>query len=700
MTERWTYQGDGWGATRGFRPDVPPLQPSGYAPVVAGAQLPINDVLPVTGTIRYVAVDGDDAQPGTDIGAPKASLQSAVDASAAGDAVVVRGGTYQLSSQRCSIGKAVEVRAYPGEVPVFDNTYEVSSWTAEGDLRWVPYTSLPAKKSAEGINLTVESFYPPATFSNGLPTGLAAERGFANVSGAASYSIPASQTEADASGARVITGIYPDQCWVDGQPLIQVFVKELVRPGCFYVSRVPSGSDPEPPQAVRLYVHADDAAGTVEVSRVVHDSQPYFLYVHGDNATVRGLRVRGHSSHRGFFALQTGTGVSGLTVEDVEFIDTASTAIKLYGDHDGAGTFGGTKLVKGTALRRVTVQGTGWMGMSAQYTDDTVVDACRFTNINRHSESDASPKSGAIKGTKNHRMHILGSIVEDCHDSHGVWLDQSNYDCIVAGSYFAGVSGAALFWEISHKILIVNNLMINRADSGITCRISGGSGARIVNNTIIGGAYQLYVIAELRGRMVGGRWLAEHTERYGSGDYSDDSGGYASSDLDKARGGAFAGVNLTPGMEWKGGADEVVNNILVGAGTNAGMYFRPKTASATVNVEANEVVPALLDGNLTQTASGFHGEVDVVSGRDGDVDRANLSVWRSALGADYYSYVSGKDASGASRTDPDYWVVRADGSPTDWLASAHASAPLPPADLGDYLIVDGHHYGCYVDQTA
>jgi hypothetical protein len=78
---------------------------------------------------RYVAPSGNDANAGTDINAPLATINQAITLAAAGDTIWVRGGMYMQSS-RVNIpatrngvaGNPIKLFAYPGEVPIIDGT--------------------------------------------------------------------------------------------------------------------------------------------------------------------------------------------------------------------------------------------------------------------------------------------------------------------------------------------------------------------------------------------------------------------------------------------------------------------------------------------------------------------------------------------------------------------------------------------------
>jgi hypothetical protein len=721
MSTAWTRYATSWRAVGGRVLNDTPTPPGGggsWIEAEAGAVLPLASYSLATlpGTKRYVSPSGNDSNAGTAEGSPKLTLQSAINASANGDSIVLRGGTHDLEANIATVNKSVTIVAYPGELPVFDGSQAApGSATTDGATKKFAYTPMQAKASGEGFGLTQEAQFPPATFDgSGNPTGFAADRGWAIVTGSAAYSYPATQNSSSltaGASAKVITGIFPDQCWVDGVALKQVLAKSLVKPGYFYVGR--TTSDDTNPVSRFMYLDPADAAdmskvrvsksGTKTVSSVTNG---YFLFITANNVTLRGFKVFGHSPSFVFFTVQTQTGISGLRIEDVEFDSCASITLKLYGDQNGS-SFNGAKIVSDTTLERVTVRRAGLMGMSAQYTDDTTISHCLFEDINLAGEIDASPKSGAIKATKCHRMRIEYSIFRNIL-SHGVWLDQSNYDCTFAGNYLTGIQDSYLFWEISHKILVANNLFVKSGNSGIVVRVSGGSGAKFVNNTIVGGANPFYIIAELRGQQTAnGRWLSEHTERYGAGgSYDADSPSGSASDLDKARPGAYAVlplVNMTPGMNFKGGATMVLNNVIGHWGSsNVAAYFRGKTSNTNVNVPANEVVPPAspagsFDGNIYQSQNSLLAQVDVKSGAAGAIPVANtLAAWRGVNGlgqAHYNGLVAEAYGIGASSG-----YVLQTGAPTTLLEGKQGTAAPVPTDaaINLYVPAGSRNYGASI----
>jgi len=73
----------------------------------------------------YVATNGSDSNPGTNIAEPFATLGKAAGLAVAGNLVYLRGGTYTVSSkislkQIATAARPIRIRAYPGENPVLD----------------------------------------------------------------------------------------------------------------------------------------------------------------------------------------------------------------------------------------------------------------------------------------------------------------------------------------------------------------------------------------------------------------------------------------------------------------------------------------------------------------------------------------------------------------------------------------------------
>ncbi len=119
-----------------------------------------TDVVPSTpkSHIYYVAVNGSEANTGS-LNAPFQSINTALSHAAAGDTVMVRGGTYYeqvIFPKSGLLDKSITVKAYPGEKPVIDGSkITVSGWLPLVTLTNVRYISL---EGFDICNLTSSAF--------------------------------------------------------------------------------------------------------------------------------------------------------------------------------------------------------------------------------------------------------------------------------------------------------------------------------------------------------------------------------------------------------------------------------------------------------------------------------------------------------------------------------------------------------------
>lgn len=656
-----------------------------------GADLPITyDLSTLRGTIRYVAPGGSDAAPGTKA-APFATLTKAEAASASGDTIVVRGGSYPIADNAVWVDRDdLTIIAYPGEVPLFDGSKSApTSATTEGSLRWIPYTTIPAG-IGEGLSLRD---LPEAEFDPSGPIGLAADRGWECVAGPTVYESPR-PTAADRDGCssrqlpKLISGFYPDQVWLSGKPLVQVMDKARLSDGEFFVERN-SRSDGQP-VASRLYLTSEDAAnlGALRVS----ESTGPFLRIAADRVRVEGIRIFGHSPGWSLYTIEVAQGTRGVALTDIAVDSAAGIAVKV------AGAASLASLVRDLSLTRVSLLRSGWSGSVVLYGDGVTFDSSELNDANGHMEFARGPQSGGVKATKTHRMRIVKSNFLR-NRGFGAWWDQSSYDTQIASSTFSGNSASAVFYEISHGLTMVNNVLIG-SSTDPTLRLAGASDVKLVNNTLVGGKDTIAVLTDARSRTYGPtqRLCSEHAQRYGgSPTYTQDCGFYAS-ELDQARPGAYGAANLTPGMDWYSSVSMMLNNIIANP-SSSGQCGAPTPVcvlgyttwgkGALVELSSIFNPGSRIDGNVYQgsTAAIFRN----ASKQPGQFSASDVATLRgpSALGSGYY----GLDVERSGRSGSD--LVRQDGAPTASLAGLHSLAAAVPndAEVNRYLPIGTRHYG-------
>lgn len=667
---------------------------SPVVPGQRGEQLPLSyNIGDLQGTTIYMATDGNDVNGGS-VNSPVRTLQRAVNLVPAGGNIVIRGGVYPISSE-VQIGKNnVTITAYPGEIPIFDGTQLASTDTVvEGDLVHVSYTTIPSVLSSQ-------TFYDcPRALSSGVPTAIGEDRGWVNCPTSTTYENTTS-TGLSNNNARVITGYYADQVYVDGQRLIQVHWKSKVGPGKFWVDR----SQVNDNQAVstRLYLHSSDAADMSKVR--VSTSSGYFINFgnFSSNITLRGIKFYGHAANMGASTVVIGKGSVGHLLEDLSFENCSMRALWIF----GGATSGTPNLNEDIVINRITIDNASWHGAAIVYTNNTQVKNSVFKNCNPHWEYNFSPQSGGIKATKNHDM-LLENCLFSQNVGHAIWWDQSNYNCIAAGNDFLYNEGASIFYEISHGLVMVDNYTIMTNTSNVAYRLVGSSGLKVVNNTAIGGQVPMSITVDPRSReFVPGVSCANHYDRSGSqvgySFVSDCWPGYTS-DLDMYR-----DASQTPLLDWMPEILVFVNNVMSNPsggtgpcgsniplciktyddfGNTAGPFDEP------LLVDPNLIVPSnvVFDGNL-YNRSGTFAQVRtaddagyVSAGQGAGIVASDITSWRNYMGQKFKPGIDSVAVSGPN-------LVDASGNVT---GVSHENAyPVPvDADINQWIAAGTKHFG-------
>lgn len=110
--------------------------------------------IPSSGVI-YLAQTGSDSNPGTAIGAPKATLASALSAASSGSTIVIRGGSYHEGGLEIGTKTGVTIQNYPGEAVWFDGTTTLSGWTNNGNGTWTAsYSFTQDRQLGKGSNVS------------------------------------------------------------------------------------------------------------------------------------------------------------------------------------------------------------------------------------------------------------------------------------------------------------------------------------------------------------------------------------------------------------------------------------------------------------------------------------------------------------------------------------------------------------------
>lgn len=395
----------------------PPTTPT------SGAVLPINYALSsLTGTVRYIAPNGNDTSGNGSATAPYASITKAVAVSASGDTIVARGGTYR-SQGNLKVFKTIRLIAYPGETPVFNGAKQVTSgWITEGEFRYVPYTPRPATDAvcATTVNQCV-------------------------------------------SGDGV--GKYPDQAWVGSTQLKQVLQKTALVDGKFYVDLTNQ----------RLYMTATNVAqGGVEITEM-ND----FLHLFSPNTKLEGFRVTRYSNTAndyGVFTFEPGADSS--LMKNVEVTEVAFEALFYAGgaDKNTAAT------VENVTLARSNFMGIGLsytddftlkaskitdMNFNGEFTSSPVSGAIKTARTYRTRITDnviTNNKSHAIWFDVSNSDAVIANNIITGNSNTGVFYEISD-KLLLINNYIVSTGGAQpVKIAGSSGVNIVNNTLIGGTD--------------------------------------------------------------------------------------------------------------------------------------------------------------------------------------------------------------------------------------------
>ena len=306
---------------------------------------------------------------------------------------------------------------------------------------------------------------------------------------------------------------YPEQAFINDEPLKQVASKDAVKPGTFYVEdpNPTTLKDPKnennrlgfnipPAHEVTWYLGSDPTQGTAEISKYARA-----LTSTGKRFKMRGINIAQFSPHQywgykdpvladmsGPIALSV-NGESSL-VEDAIFAQNGSGASAFF--FDGPKEKGAPG-AKNSILRNSQFVDNGANGAGANYAHGSVFENNYFARNN--NEKFLTKDCGAYCGIGHVKItHILDftfrNNILDNGDSPpnylrenlinntapGFWCDEGCINAKVVGNYFINMP-VAIFDEVSDGTIIASNI-IEGGDYGI--RASGSSNTRIYNNTI------------------------------------------------------------------------------------------------------------------------------------------------------------------------------------------------------------------------
>lgn len=245
----------------------------------------------------------------------------------------------------------------------------------------------------------------------------------------------------------------------------------------------------------------------------------------------------------------------------------------------------------------------------------------------------------------------------------------------VANNHLEGNSGAAVFFEISDDLLLINN-RIFASGSGQPVKLAGSSGLKVVNNTIVGGKDPIGIYTDSRSKP----GCADPSQPLCAGSYS--------SERDSKR-------PIPDTLDWMPRLDYMINNIVASphssglCGGTAALCILSHNADAYQPLEeiihqadpTRGIPQTFMDTNLY-----LNGSTTIIRTVEGN--HSSASSWSSAA-AGSPIYIGGIDANSASGAT----CVNSDGSLTGSVSHSSATPVPNDAKMNLYVPAGTRHYG-------
>lgn len=410
-------------------------QPSGgpYGPI------PQSYAVPKSGTVYYIAPDGDANATGTALNSPT-TIESAIARVVTGDTLVLRGGTYRTGSLQLNQG--ITIQPYRDEQPILKGTQLATDWQALRDGVWRTKwsTLFPAeplgwwRREREGMRTPLHRFNNDMVFINGQ---LLKSVGWEGELDENSFFI-------NYDTGYVHIGVDP----ADKQVEITAHDIALHRP-----SREVHGkaSDRKGP-TIRGITFTQYAYRAIDIEgkkpSTTAEQEP----------TDDPIGVSDPADH--------GKEVVGTTLENVTISFTSRVAGYFRGD--------------GLTIRNSLISDTGTEGIYVIGSSDVLLERNIVRRNNIEQLTGYYPAAVKIFN-QSYRVVVRDNLVTEHPYSNGVWYDVGNVEGVFANNYVEGTQ-IGLFFEISKGIVVAGNVFVDN-DQGV--RVLNSAKARVYQNTFL-----------------------------------------------------------------------------------------------------------------------------------------------------------------------------------------------------------------------
>lgn len=409
-------------------------QPSG------GPYGPIHQTyeLPKARRIYFVAPDGKDEAPGTDLDHPT-TLQAAIWRASTGDAIVLRGGTYRIGGLQ--INQGITIQPYADEQPVLKGTLVATDWQALPNNVWRTSwkTLFPAgplgwwRREREGMKTPLHRFNNDMVFVDGVPLQSAGWEG--ELDGRSYY--------IDYENGHVYIGIDPKGRLIE----ITAWDGAIIRTCKPVHGKTNDGKG----LVIRGIIFTQYARRAIEV-----EGKRTFGPM--DEPTDEPVGPADPATY--------GKEVIGTTLEHV----TISHCSRV------AGYFRGDRLT----IRHSLFSDTSTEGVYVIGSSDVLLERNIFRRNNIEQITGYYPAAVKIFN-QSHRVTCRDNLVIDNPYSNGIWYDVGNQDGVFVNNWVQDCIDG-FFFEISKGAICAGNVFVNCVN-GI--RVLNSSNVRVYHNTLI-----------------------------------------------------------------------------------------------------------------------------------------------------------------------------------------------------------------------
>ncbi len=409
-------------------------QPSGgpYGPIEQFYEVPTS------GTVYFVAPDGDPAASGTDLNSPT-TIESAIERVVTDDAIILRGGVYRTGD--LVLNQGITLQPYGDEKPVLKGTHVATQWEPVQDgvwrTRWetlFPSEPLPWwQREREEARTPLHRFNNDLVFVDGEFTQSAG--GIEEVNSGTHY--------IDYDAQYVYIGADPAEHVVE----ITAYETALLRTAAEVHGKVNDHQGP----AIRGITFTQYAWTALAVEGERH-------FTHLDEPVDEPIGPADPSTY--------GKQVIGTLLENVTISFVGRVAGYFRGD--------------GLVIRNSLISDTGTEGIYIIGSSDVLLER----NIVQRNDIEriTGYYVSAVKIiNQTHNVVVRDNLVIDHPTSNGVWYDVGNRDGVFINNYVEGTT-LGFFFEISRGVTVAGNVFKN---NGLGAWFLNSADGYLYNNTFV-----------------------------------------------------------------------------------------------------------------------------------------------------------------------------------------------------------------------